>query len=611
MPYTEYIATRWYRSPECLMFDGVYTYKMDIWGIGCVFFELITKIPLFPGDDEVDQLHKIHNVLGTPTERALKVMVTAGQQAIEESENKQISSSSSEPGSSKSNRNIFKRPFQFPSAKGCGIRAAFPPHILYGAQRVPPKTASTLPGYNPNDYPGITDECVNLIELLLQYDPEGRPTARQTLKHPWMKECRDLELHEKQQQQLQQPSSSILEAVTTSSIPANGAPGNATSPTEVSKEAASKEPKARRVKAQERAPAVGGIHEENSNGATATSPTKPPAFPNTQNAATNGNANWPKNTRKPAPQVNSNKMPPPMNIAPSTLPPTMEPNGTGKPTKQPSTLDANNISNPLSRVRVPAPARMGSDINQSLPRGPRQNSIEPTGLTQSTTGPNGLMLPKTLVGPQVVAPNKPGLPQPDIRRAASIRRPAPGQPVTLPRLQPQASTQDQISIDEPTSLVSSKLVSLGSQSQINAENGSRTQLQLQGEAISRSQTQMNATAVDEASANSETSAMEVVANNLASTLQVSETLSTETPTSAQVIAMSLEQAEVALAEESQGGTSVQTETNHTVSDTSNESNYKVTSGDAAPTVDVAIPEPAVENLATVSEETAQTVPALT
>jgi hypothetical protein len=75
--------------------------------------------------------------------------------------------------------------------------------------------------------------------------------------------------------------------------------------------------------------------------------------------------------------------------------------------------------------------------------------------------------------------------------------------------------------------------------------------------------------------------------------------------------MSLEQAEVALAEESQGGTSVQTETNHTVSDTSNESNYKVTSGDAAPTVDVAIPEPAVENLATVSEETAQTVPALT
>lgn len=65
-PYTDYISTRWYRAPECLMTDGYYNEKMDIWGFGCVLFELITKKPLFPGKDELDQIHKIHNIIGTP-----------------------------------------------------------------------------------------------------------------------------------------------------------------------------------------------------------------------------------------------------------------------------------------------------------------------------------------------------------------------------------------------------------------------------------------------------------------------------------------------------------------------------------------------------------------
>lgn len=37
-PYTDYISTRWYRAPECLMTDGYYNEKMDIWGFGCVLF---------------------------------------------------------------------------------------------------------------------------------------------------------------------------------------------------------------------------------------------------------------------------------------------------------------------------------------------------------------------------------------------------------------------------------------------------------------------------------------------------------------------------------------------------------------------------------------------
>ncbi|XP_067847923.1 MAPK/MAK/MRK overlapping kinase-like isoform X6 [Heptranchias perlo] len=39
-PYTEYISTRWYRAPECLLTDGYYGFKMDIWSTGCVFYEI-------------------------------------------------------------------------------------------------------------------------------------------------------------------------------------------------------------------------------------------------------------------------------------------------------------------------------------------------------------------------------------------------------------------------------------------------------------------------------------------------------------------------------------------------------------------------------------------
>eukprot|EP00079_Xenopus_tropicalis_P029025 XP_012824095.1 PREDICTED: MAPK/MAK/MRK overlapping kinase isoform X3 [Xenopus tropicalis] len=71
-PYTEYISTRWYRAPECLLTDGYYTYKMDIWSAGCVFFEIASLHPLFPGSNELDQISKIHDVIGTPDQALLQ-----------------------------------------------------------------------------------------------------------------------------------------------------------------------------------------------------------------------------------------------------------------------------------------------------------------------------------------------------------------------------------------------------------------------------------------------------------------------------------------------------------------------------------------------------------
>ncbi|TMS21724.1 MAPK/MAK/MRK overlapping kinase [Larimichthys crocea] len=71
-PHTEYISTRWYRAPECLLTDGYYSLKMDIWSAGCVFFEIMSLNPLFPGTNELDQVAKIHDVLGTPDQSILQ-----------------------------------------------------------------------------------------------------------------------------------------------------------------------------------------------------------------------------------------------------------------------------------------------------------------------------------------------------------------------------------------------------------------------------------------------------------------------------------------------------------------------------------------------------------
>lgn len=67
-PYTHEVVTLWYRAPELLLGAIEYSTPIDIWSIGCIFVEMITKQPLFAGDSEIDQLYRIFRVLGTPDE---------------------------------------------------------------------------------------------------------------------------------------------------------------------------------------------------------------------------------------------------------------------------------------------------------------------------------------------------------------------------------------------------------------------------------------------------------------------------------------------------------------------------------------------------------------
>ncbi|XP_063931085.1 serine/threonine-protein kinase dyf-5 isoform X2 [Zophobas morio] len=68
-PYTDYVSTRWYRAPEVLLHSTTYSSPIDLWAVGCIAAEIYTYRPLFPGTTETDQLYKICAILGTPDKK--------------------------------------------------------------------------------------------------------------------------------------------------------------------------------------------------------------------------------------------------------------------------------------------------------------------------------------------------------------------------------------------------------------------------------------------------------------------------------------------------------------------------------------------------------------
>ncbi|SPP85640.1 cyclin-dependent kinase F-4 isoform X2 [Drosophila guanche] len=129
-PFTDYVSTRWYRAPEVLLHSTNYGSNIDLWAMGCIMAELYTFRPLFPGSSEVDQLFKICSVLGTP-----------------------------EKG-------------DWPD----GYRLASMIHFRYpDCIKVPLSSVVSRCSQNGLD----------LLEDMLAYDPDKRPTAQQSLKYPY------------------------------------------------------------------------------------------------------------------------------------------------------------------------------------------------------------------------------------------------------------------------------------------------------------------------------------------------------------------------------------------------------------------------------------------
>lgn len=130
--FSNEVVTLWYRAPDVLLGSRSYTTSIDIWSAGCIFAEMCTGKPLFPGSTNDDQLNKIFRLMGTPNNRTW-------------------------PGVEKYSN--FKQKWQ---------------------TYVPQDLRSIIPNL---DAMGL-----NLLNSLLKMNPDDRITARQALQHPWFYE---------------------------------------------------------------------------------------------------------------------------------------------------------------------------------------------------------------------------------------------------------------------------------------------------------------------------------------------------------------------------------------------------------------------------------------
>ncbi|MBA0755182.1 hypothetical protein Gogos_020866 [Gossypium gossypioides] len=129
---TEYVVTRWYRSPELLLCCDNYGTSIDVWSVGCIFAEILGRRPIFPGTGCLNQLNLIIGVLGSQQEADLQFI-----------------------DNPKARRYIESLPFS------TGI------HL------------SRL-------YPQADPLAIDLLQRMLIFDPSKRITVTEALQHPYM-----------------------------------------------------------------------------------------------------------------------------------------------------------------------------------------------------------------------------------------------------------------------------------------------------------------------------------------------------------------------------------------------------------------------------------------
>ncbi|CCD61404.1 Mitogen-activated protein kinase pmk-3 [Caenorhabditis elegans] len=137
---TQYVQTRWYRSPEVIYWKiDSYTNLADMWSLGCIAAELLTGEPLFPGDEPNAQYQRITQLCGSPDEELLTKIENDNSSAI-----KAVIQS-------------------YTTHKRRNFRDVFSAH-------------------NPSE------DFIDLLEKLLVLDPEKRITVEEAIQHPYLAE---------------------------------------------------------------------------------------------------------------------------------------------------------------------------------------------------------------------------------------------------------------------------------------------------------------------------------------------------------------------------------------------------------------------------------------
>lgn len=129
---TDYVATRWYRAPEILLGSNKYTKGVDMWSLGCILAELLLGKPVFPGTSTLNQLDRVMEVIGRPTQDDIDAIDCPLAQTMLES---------------------------LPPTKPKRLRDVFP---------------------------SASDDALDLLKSLLHFNPAKRLTAEQALRHPYV-----------------------------------------------------------------------------------------------------------------------------------------------------------------------------------------------------------------------------------------------------------------------------------------------------------------------------------------------------------------------------------------------------------------------------------------
>jgi serine/threonine protein kinase len=79
--YSNEVVTLWYRPPDVLLGSTEYSTPIDMWGVGCIFYEMASGRPLFPGSTVEDELHLIFKVSQNVHTADMQAGRQAGRQA--------------------------------------------------------------------------------------------------------------------------------------------------------------------------------------------------------------------------------------------------------------------------------------------------------------------------------------------------------------------------------------------------------------------------------------------------------------------------------------------------------------------------------------------------
>lgn len=149
LPYTTYVSTRWYRAPEVLLRAGEYSAPVDIWAVGAMAVEVATLKPLFPGGNEVDQVWRVCEIMGSPGNWYNKAGGRVGGGEWREG-----------------TRLAGKLGFSFPKMA---------PHSMDTILQAPQWPAS----------------LAHFVTWCLMWDPKNRPTSTQALAHEYFADAVD------------------------------------------------------------------------------------------------------------------------------------------------------------------------------------------------------------------------------------------------------------------------------------------------------------------------------------------------------------------------------------------------------------------------------------